>query len=482
MAPVSGEHMSEPRPVPNSALPAPDHPLWSGNGSNLWLLETLVEASHDGLTIETGTGTVLYLNARAAELAGAKREEFLGRNTAELVSAGYFDRSVGLEVIRTGLQVSMLQTVRDGRKLLVSGKPIHSPAGELEYIVVTDRDVTEFQGAMNRLEPEWACDLRRPPPSLVRRGGGTARLIIRSAKMQAVYDLAVRCAAADSPVLILGETGTGKGLFAGLIHRASSRAAGPFLELNCGSIADGLVEPELFGYARGAFTGASPKGKPGLVELADGGTLFLDEIGELPAASQTKLLQFLDTGEIRPVGGLMPRRTDVRVIAATNRNLVELVSRGGFRRDLYHRLNVLRIEIPPLRERPEDVPGLVEMMLSDLEQTSERRRQLSSTALKLLMQYGFPGNVRELWNLVERLVVTVDTEIVDEHQLSSELRRSEAAPSHPASVEWQEAVEHAELVVLRNALAQYPTQALVARHLGVSQATISRRMKRYGLR
>ncbi|HEV8585539.1 MAG TPA: sigma 54-interacting transcriptional regulator, partial [Methylomirabilota bacterium] len=265
-----------------------------------------------------------------------------------------------------------------------------------------------------------------------------------------------------------------------LIHEASARRGGPFLEVNCGAIPDGLVEAELFGYARGAFTGADARGKAGLVELAESGTLLLDEIGDLPPALQVKLLRFLEGGEIRAVGALRGRRPDVRILAATNHDLAAMVARGAFRADLYYRLNVLTIHLPPLRDHADDVPALVALMLARLEPRLGRRLRVTPAALERLQRYAFPGNVRELGNLIDRLAVTTLADTIDVGDLPPEV--AAPAPAETAPGRLRDAVHRVEASLLRDALERYGTQELAARHLGVGQATVARKVRRYGLR
>src|SRR5262249_42032634 len=242
---------------------------------------------------------------------------------------------------------------------------------------------------------------------------GVDRIVMESSAMRAVAEKALQFAQVDSPVLIVGETGTGKTLFSRIIHQASARANAVLREVNCGAIPAGLMESELFGYARGAFTGADARGRVGLIELASAGTLLLDEIGDMPVLLQVKLLQFLEAGEVWPVGATKPKRIDVRVVAATNADLTSLVAQGTFRRDLFYRLNVLQLQVPPLREHPEDVPALVEMMLGTLARRIGKALSITSDALDLLARYPFPGNIRELWNIVERLAVSCRSGRVD---------------------------------------------------------------------
>ncbi|MEJ2170218.1 MAG: sigma 54-interacting transcriptional regulator, partial [Desulfobacterales bacterium] len=227
----------------------------------------------------------------------------------------------------------------------------------------------------------------------------------------------MRIARVDSSVLITGESGVGKGLIAGLIHDASARAERPLIHINCGTIPDNLIEAELFGYEKGAFTGAKQQGKAGYFEMADGGTLFLDEIGELPLALQVKLLHFLETGEVVRIGSTRSRRIDARILTATNRNLERMVADGGFRKDLFFRLKVVPLAIPPLRQRVEDIPPLIGVFLDKFNRKCGVRKTISSAAADCLRHYPYPGNVRELANLIEQLVVLTPGDRIDSGDL-----------------------------------------------------------------
>ncbi len=441
-------------------------------------LSAMLEGSHDGLWLLSAMGEILNVNAAAERLSGLRREAMIGRKLEHLSSELSFDCSTMTEVISRKASLASVQTRADGRKHLVSGQPIIEPGGALRYVLFSVQDISQMNRTMTRLhETEMLAEgYRKELRNRDLREVKTGRIVTQSAAMRAVWDLAIKYAVVDSPVLLLGETGSGKRIFAKVIHEASARSAGPFLEVNCGAIPEALIEAELFGYAKGAFTGADPRGKPGLADLAHSGCLLLDEIGDLPISVQVKLLRFLEDGEIWPVGALKGKRPDVRILAATNRDLATMVAQGTFRRDLFYRLNVLTIHLPPLREHPEDIPALVETTLAALKDKYGRQRTFTPAALALLTQYAFPGNVRELWNLVERLVVTVDSETIDVRDLPPEVggvpRREDI---------WREAVQALEARMVREALEQYRIQALAAKHLGVSQATIARKAKLYGL-
>ena len=310
-----------------------------------------------------------------------------------------------------------------------------------------------------------------------RDGCGDVEVIGDSPALRAVRTLAARYAEVDTPVLILGETGTGKGLFARFIHDASPRRGGPLVEINCASLPPTLLEAELFGYAKGAFTGADPRGKRGLLALAEGGTLVLDEIGDLPMPLQGKLLRFLEEGQVWPVGAVRPLRPDVRVLAATNCQLTKLIRAGAFRPDLFYRLNVLVLNIPPLRSRREDIPLLVEMMMRRLQARLGQGKTLTPQAIDALSRHDYPGNVRELWNVLERSFITAVGSTIDVEDIWLDGIDRPVPSMRTAS----SASGMLDASTVRDALQRHTTQRAAARALGVSQATISRRARLHGL-
>jgi transcriptional regulator with PAS, ATPase and Fis domain len=452
----------------------------------LEILQAMVDGAREGLCIMSPEAILLHSNQVAGDLLGFQANEATGRPVQSLGAEHGFDWTLAGEVVAGRTAVSTIQTLPPDRKLLVSAVPSFSADGALAYIVVTMREITGMGQVMNRLRD--AVEQAEHSRSLLARA--TEReltledVVAQSPSLAAVRETALQYAAVDSTVLLLGETGAGKGLFARLIHQASTRSAGPFLEVNCGAIPEGLMEAELFGYAKGAFTGADAKGKIGLVELAHKGTLLLNEIGDLPLGLQVKLLRFLEDGEVWAVGAVKAKRPDVRIIASTNRNLERMIGAGTFRGDLFYRLNVLCLEIPPLRDHAEDIPRLVELALARLERKVKRRRAITPSALRALCRYPFPGNVRELLNLVERLMVTSASDMIDIADLPQALLRlaGEAPGSAPRTEPTlRKALQRVESQLLRDALARYKTQALAAKHLGVTQSTVARKAKQYGL-
>jgi TyrR family helix-turn-helix protein len=289
----------------------------------------------------------------------------------------------------------------------------------------------------------------------------------------------------DSTILITGESGTGKELIAEFIHNNSSRENGPFIKVNCGAIPENLLESELFGYDYGAFTGAKKGGKTGYFQMANGGTIFLDEIGDLPYNLQVKLLRVLQNKEIIRVGGEQAFSVDVHIIAGTNRNLLELVQSKKFREDLYYRLSVIPVHIPPLRERKEDIPALVNHFTNLFNKKHQQQKRISPEVIEYFMAADWPGNVRELENMVERLLVTSSNNIVTREDLPENLVKANSNNQQIAVygiMPLSEARTILEKQLLENAFAQYPSTRQIARVLKVSAATIVRKAARYGIK
>jgi transcriptional regulator with PAS, ATPase and Fis domain len=442
---ISGSHRSSP----------------GRQSSDAQLLEAMVEGATEGLILLSADSLVLQANRAAVGMIAGDHNAMIGQSIHAVFSKDALSID---EVLATNLVVTRTHELADGRSILVVARPVVAGAAR---VLLTLCDISAEMRGTEAIAIDGAL------------------IVTRSAVMQNVRDRALQYAAVDSPVLLLGETGTGKGVFAKLIHEASARRSGPFYVLNCGAIPEGLLEAELFGYARGAFTGADPRGKAGLIELAHTGTLLLDEVGDLPRSLQVKLLRFLEAGEVWPVGASKAKRPDVRVVAATNCDLRQMITDGTFRRDLYYRLHVLSICIPPLRDRREDIPWLVGMMLDQLELKLGTRKRIAPQALDEICRLPLPGNVRELWNLIESLTVTASADTIQTTDLPGHTNgtpeASGAAFVKPEAGNLRATLEKVEAQILRETLQRYGTQAKAARHLGVAQATIARKTKRYGL-
>ena len=451
-------------------------------------LDTVIDSSYDGLWICDHEGKVVRINKTAEKLHDVKAEEVVGRNMKDLVVEGLIDKSATLATLETKTSVTMIQYIKGKKKLLVSSSPIVNKNGEITFIVCNDRDIQELDHLRSQLQETQA--LARVYSSrlaeLEMKGVDFSSLIFRSPDMGRVVETAVRVAGVDSTVLLLGESGVGKGMIAKLIHKHSERSKGPFISVDCASIPDSLIESELFGYEKGAFTGAKVEGKPGLFELAHCGTLFLDEIGEIPLSSQSKLLHFLEEHEITRVGGLDPRRINVRIIAASNKDIAEMVSEKHFRKDLYYRLNVIPIHILPLRERKEDIAALIFHFLEKFNSMHHCRKTFSPLVVDAICNYEFPGNVRELANLIERLVVLSEKDHIEIGDLPETMQK-EGVPVMPDfTLSWEnlplkEALERCERVILERTLQKFGSQRKASKILRIAQASISRKIKRYSI-
>jgi PAS domain S-box-containing protein len=448
--------------------------------------DAIINSTSEGLWISDADAKVLRVNPASERLNFIEAKQVVGRNMRDLIAEGMFDRSATLEVLRTGAPVNMLQN-RQGRKLVLTGIPVHDEGGRIIRVVVNERDVTEVEALQHELEEQEAMKdrFRHQMLEMQLEEVESRRVVAKSACMQKALRQAIKVSAVDSTVLIQGESGVGKGLFADLIHKYSSRAEKPLLKINCGAIPESLVEAELFGYEKGAFTGAQAKGKPGYFELAEGGILFLDEIAEIPLSSQVKLLRFLEDGRVMRVGGTQSRKLDVRILAATHRDLQSMVEKGAFRLDLFYRLSVIPLHVPPLRERTECVLPLLRHYIASFSERLGARRRLSRAASEALLAYPWPGNVRELMNVCERLIVMTESELIEVSDLPQDVvGRSEAAAAPRGGRErftLAQALESAERALLLDARERYGNQVRMAEALGVNQSTIARKLRKYGI-
>lgn len=448
------------------------------------MLDAIMESSYDGLWITDKYGNVVKLNKAAERITGCNGEEVLGRNVAELVNAGYVDESVTLEVLKRKTTVTMVQKTKLNKKVLATGSPILDSRGEIDVIIINDRDITELDRMRQELEDSKALvDLYRQELSgLQLRELQFNYHVCKSKVMQSVYEKALRAGRFDSTVLITGESGVGKGLLARLIHQKSDRSDGPFIRVDCGAIVETLFESELFGHEKGAFTGAGPKAKVGLLEMAQGGTLFLDEISEVPLTQQVKLLRFLDEKSLIRVGGAQVRAVDTRVVAATNKDLGEEVRKHRFRRDLFYRLNVVSLLVPPLRGRTEDIVDLIAFFMNRIGQKHQLRKQFNREALDVLLSYEYPGNVRELENIVESTIVMCQGDTIAVNDLPGGLRRNRAssdASENGGSSSLQKLIHCTTVEHIQRAIDRFGSQRKAALHLGVHQSTISRLLRKH---
>jgi PAS domain S-box-containing protein len=451
------------------------------------LCDAIISSSYDGLWICDHEGRVIRINRASEKLNGVTAEQVIGKKMEDLVSEGLIDRSVTLEVFKARTAITIIQKLRNGKHILVTGNPFFDELREISLVVVNERDITELNSLQNELEESRALArrYRSELSEIMSKKNLLSQTVIRNEAMQQVFSRAMKVAQVDSTVLIQGESGVGKGFFARLIHQASKRKGGPFIRVDCGAIPESLIESELFGYEEGAFTGARTKGKPGHFEIAEGGSLFLDEIGDLPLNVQVKLLRFLEGNEVIRVGGTTAKKINTRVIAASNQDIENMVSQGTFRRDLFFRLNVIPLRIPPLRERADEIPAFVALFFKQCNEKCSTNKQILPRAVDRLCRYSFPGNIRELANLVEQLVVLAPEKQIDLKDLPFRILKDQSkTDSRLSGDEWDlpKSVARMEREMIIRALKVYGSQRRAAGPLNIDQSTLARKAKRYGIR
>lgn len=449
-------------------------------------LEVIFNSSYDEIFVTDGGGFTLRVNKAGERFYGMKAEDMLGKHVSELEELGLFSPSITPQVLRTKKRTTLIQSTKSGQKIIVTANPVFDEKGQIIRVVTNSRDITELSNLRQRLEDtEKLMDNYRIEIVKLRKERiDTSKIISKSAIMQQILILAGKVAGVDSTVLIEGESGVGKGVVALKIHQLSKRSEYPFITINCGAIPENLMESELFGYEGGSFTGAKKEGKKGLFEIANTGTIFLDEVSELPLNLQVKLLHVIQDRKLRRVGGTVFIEINARIIAATNRNIPRLVKERKFREDLYYRLNVIPLVVPPLRHRKEDIPVLIDHFLEMFLEKYELHKNMAPETLELLKNYNWPGNVRELENLVERVVVTVDTlEVLPIHLPDYILHAdgsSEKVYVHEIC-SLKNATEELERQLLTKALIKFHNTYKMADALKVNQSTVVRKMHRYGI-
>lgn len=449
-------------------------------------LDAIIESSFDGLYIADGKGITLRVNKAFEMITGISSEEFLGRDVEDIENTGLVSESVTALALKKREPVTIIQTYeKTGALTLATGNPVFDKNGKLFRVVSNVRDITELDNLKHKLEQmqtlsqHYQNQLRS-----LRLQYANTEVVVNAPCMKELLDTTFRMAQVDSTILVVGESGTGKELIAELIHNNSLRNSEPFIKVNCGAIPDNLLESELFGYEGGAFTGARKEGRHGYLEMANKGTIFLDEIGDLPYNVQVKLLRFLQNKEITRIGGSGPFRVDVRVVAATNRDLLEMVKQKLFREDLYYRLNVVPLNVPPLRDRKEDIPSLVSYFLQRFNRKYHMTKRISPDVVATFIHYDWPGNVRELENLIERLLVVTSGDLISLQSLPDHLiPHEDSLPKVVVTgiLPYKEAVESLEKQLIELAYGQFRTTRQMAAQLQVNASTIVRKAAKYGI-
>jgi len=446
--------------------------------SDYW--ESIMDVFDDGIYITDRLGKTLMVNRRYEELTGLKRDDLLGRMVKELVEEGKFDVVLNPVIVKTGMPKTVIQTTKVGKKIVLNGHPVFDSAGKVALVVTFVRDITSLSKIKEQLAYQQELLERFSKGEFFARGERIQRhLVFASRAMQNLMDLAGSLAATDATVLLLGETGVGKDVLAKYIHEKSKRTSQAFLKVDCAAIPPNLVESELFGYDPGAFSGADRKGKPGFFEMAHKGTLFLDEIGELSLGMQAKLLRILQDRELLRIGSTRVKKVDVRIIAATNRNLEEAVAEGAFRRDLFYRLQVAVVRIPPLRERKEDILPLIQHFLRIFNGKYRKNLTLAPEAKEVLEHYSWAGNVRELENLIHGLVIMLQRDRVEAGDLPPNMLPALGQGQHRSL---SAILEDMERELLRKGLEVHGSVSALANHFNVDRTTIFRKLKKHALR
>jgi transcriptional regulator with PAS, ATPase and Fis domain len=448
-------------------------------------LHAILSSIYDEILVVNHKGELIrYSETVINDFWGSNLKDLLGKNLLDLEKKGLFSPSVTRLVLEKQKKVSVVQETKSGRKILAVGNPVFNENGELHRIIIASRDITEATRLKTELHEikKISKQYKKELDDFKNKDRFLKKLIYCSPKMEQIINQAKKIADFSSNVLISGESGVGKEVIAQAIHQLGNRSSKPFLKLNCGAIPETLLESELFGYTKGAFTGADKNGKEGYFKRADQGILFLDEIGEMPLHLQVKLLRVLQEQEVIPIGSTIPTKINVQIIAATNKSLEKMVESGTFREDLFYRLNVIPLRVPPLRERMEDVPVLAFHFLQQLNEKYNKNYHLTPDALSLLEFYSWPGNVRELQNMIERLVVSADDPVIEAEFVSKFLTPGydfeKSKPVITRVLPLQEALHSVEEQLILLAMKQYKTTTKAAKALGISQSSVSRKYQK----
>ncbi|AET67356.1 PAS domain S-box [Desulfosporosinus orientis DSM 765] len=449
--------------------------------------KNILDNSFDEIFVVNSKGVVTYVNQVCKKHYGLDPSEIIGKNISYLLNEGYYSPALAPIVFQNKQTVTVEQQTKLGIKLVVTATPVFNQSGDVDFIVMNSRDITQIEQLKQDLDKtkKLVKHYKNKVDELSQQVSYFKGYSFQDEKMKLCLEIVQRVALVNSTVLILGESGTGKNVLATDIHKMSERKDGPFICINSATIPEHLLESELFGYCRGAFTGADKYGKVGLVELAHGGTLFLDEIGEIPLGIQAKLLELIQERRFIPVGGKEHKKIDVRIIAATNRNLLQLIDEGKFREDLYYRLSVIEIDTPPLRERTDDIIPLLQFFLNKFDKTYKYSHKFDQRCINILKNYSWPGNIREMEHLAERLVVTVpEGNIMPEH-LPSKFFKIPSIPSSTSILQneisnWKNlkksSDEEAIIIRLYNMLG---SSYKVANTLSISQSKVTRIVRNY---
>ncbi|MCQ4725220.1 sigma 54-interacting transcriptional regulator [Anaerotignum faecicola] len=432
---------------------------------NLFLFENILNAIGYYICVYDKYGCIKYCNKafKNAYLHGS--DTFSGKHFSKIKSREYQNITGIPNILITHSKSSVQKKVENNGTFYIDTSPCFNNDGSIDYIVETI--ASPFKAPVLPLKE----DVPNTPAT---------DIFLGDVKMKGILETINRISKFDSTILITGESGTGKSMLANFIHSKSKRCNMPFVTINCAAIPENLIESELFGYVPGAFTGASPKGKKGLVEIADKGTLFLDEVGLLPQNCQAKFLQLIQEKIYTPIGAVKPKTTDIRIISATNLNLKKEISENKFREDLYYRLRVIEFYMPPLSERPDAIDPLIDYFLCQYNRMYSINKSLSPKAREILHSYTYKGNIRELQYIIERLIVTSAENQIMASDMPN-LAETEPTPQNNSieNMDFETAVENYEKEILLKYFAKYKSTYKIAAALGITQSKVSRLMRKY---
>ncbi|HEL7743436.1 TPA: sigma 54-interacting transcriptional regulator [Clostridioides difficile] len=470
---------------------------------DLEFYQKILEASHDEICVSDDKGIIIYCNKAFEENYGLKKEDILGKNVSFLEDSGYSTKSPIPIVLKTKTKFSLEQDTQTGKKLIITATPIFDENGHLEFTVENCRDITELNNIKNKLEDtkKQVKKYKSEVETLYRTALRIEDTVIMDGiVMRPIINTVNHVSKTDVSVLLLGESGTGKSSLARYIHHNSNRSNGPFITINCATISPQLLESELFGYTSGAFTGASTKGKVGLVELANGGTLFLDEIGDIPQNLQAKFLQLIQDRTFTPVGSLKNKKVDIRIISATNVDLVSKVKEKKFREDLYYRLNVIEIKLPPLRERRDNLVEIIKYYFNRYSSDFNLNKTISKEAMDAIANYRFPGNIRELQNIIQKILLTCTDNHITIDDLPNILTKnihitnngnkthisqinkiiiSDSKSTNYKNKNFDTLIKEYEKNIILDAYEKFGSSYKVAKHLEISQSKANRLIRKY---
>ena len=456
-------------------------------------LEAIFKGTSDGLWVQDSHGKIININTVSEMINGIRAKDIIGKSVYELVEEGIFEGVVTPEILKTKRQFSTLSYInKTGKQVLVTGTPILDEDGNVSLIVSNERDLTHWNAVKEDLERSRKVAQKYKDEFEELSQVEASRqndIVAESRQMKQILRIGIKLSRMGaSNILIQGESGTGKGLVARFIHDNSRRKSKPFIQINCAALPESLLEAELFGYEKGAFTGAREQGKIGLFELAHEGTLFLDEIGDLPLSVQAKLLKYLDDHEILPLGGIQRKKVDCTVVAATNQDLAKLTEQKRFRQDLFFRLNAFQLQIPPLRSRTGDILKMTRHFLAKYNDEYRVQRRITAKAVRWLQAYSYPGNVRELQNIIREAVVLSDNELLDDFLADTigagekgTLGGIKSLTDLPYPIRLQDKLQHLEKEILSDAVSRFKSTRKIAQNLCTSQSSIMRKMKKYGM-